>query len=128
MEVIVKRDASVEDVIGYALYQYIDDGRAPVPLPSLEAYSLRIVEDDGVIDNDFPALERSRKIEKFSFDQFALVEQDREKCKFRAMFLFLRASFSLFLLSPPSICFRDLHLMTPFFSSLGCRKHEEAGS
>ena len=80
MEVVVKRDASVEDVIGYALYQYIDDGRAPEPLPSLEAYSLRIVEDDGIIDNDFPALERSRKIEKFSFDQFALVEQDREKC------------------------------------------------
>jgi len=79
MEVIVKRDATVGDVIGYALYQYIDDGRTPAPLSSLEAYSLRIVEDDGVIDDDFPALERSRKIEKFSFDQFALVEQNREK-------------------------------------------------
>ena len=54
MEVVVKRDASVEDVIGYALYQYIDDGRIPPPLPSSEAYSLRIVEDDGIIDNDFP--------------------------------------------------------------------------
>ncbi len=56
MQVVVKRDASVEDVIGYALYQYTDEGRTPPPLEELGAYSLRIVEDDGDIDDDFPGI------------------------------------------------------------------------
>ena len=33
---------------------------------------MRIVEDDGSIDDDFPALDRNRKIEKFAFDAFAI--------------------------------------------------------
>lgn len=78
--VVVKADATVEDVIGYVLYEYIDMGGVPRPLESLDAYSLRIVEDDGNIDDDFPALERGRKIEKFSFDQFALCEANRAQC------------------------------------------------
>ena len=54
MTMVVKSDASVEDVIGYALYEYIDQGCAPRPLDNIAAYSLRIVEDDGNIDGDFP--------------------------------------------------------------------------
>jgi len=54
MEVVVKRDSTVEDVVGYALYQYTDEARLPPALSSIEAYSLRIVEDDGAIDDDFP--------------------------------------------------------------------------
>eukprot|EP00160_Parvularia_atlantis_P019583 Unigene7740_Nuclearia_a/m.23766 Unigene7740_Nuclearia_a/g.23766 ORF Unigene7740_Nuclearia_a/g.23766 Unigene7740_Nuclearia_a/m.23766 type:complete len:476 (-) Unigene7740_Nuclearia_a:59-1486(-) len=79
LEIIVKSDATVEDVIGYTLYEYTDQGRHPPVLDVLHAYSLRIVEDNGVIDDDFPALERSRQIEKFSFDQFALVEAPRQQ-------------------------------------------------
>jgi len=87
----------VENVIGYTLYEYTDQGRQPMPMDILSAYSLRIVEDNGIIDDDFPgkkiflkkkqkklliistALERTRMIEKFSFDQFALVEAPRQQ-------------------------------------------------
>ena len=30
------------------------------------------LEEDGTIDDDFPALDRNRQIEKFAFDAFAL--------------------------------------------------------
>ncbi|RHZ47334.1 hypothetical protein Glove_585g44 [Diversispora epigaea] len=75
MSVIVKRDASVEEIIGYTLYQYCDEKREPIldqTLCDVVRWNMRIVEDDGVIDEDFPALERRQKISKFSFDQFAL--------------------------------------------------------
>ncbi|TPX31118.1 hypothetical protein SmJEL517_g05450 [Synchytrium microbalum] len=78
----VKRDATVEDVIGYILYEYINQSITP-PLPEkgcdVIMWCLRIVEDDGSIDDDFPALERSRKIHKFAFDQFALCEASAEQ-------------------------------------------------
>eukprot|EP00733_Pompholyxophrys_punicea_P002330 Pompholyxophrys_punicea_v1_NODE_1727_length_578_cov_17.170172.p1 type:complete len:168 gc:universal NODE_1727_length_578_cov_17.170172:39-542(+) len=77
MELVVKRDATVEDVIGYALYEYTDEGRLPDALPQMAAYSLRIAEDDGIIDDDFPALDRVRHIQKFSFDSFVLCEVNR---------------------------------------------------
>ncbi|KAF0552014.1 SIN1-domain-containing protein [Gigaspora margarita] len=75
--IIVKRDAIVEEVIGYTLYQYWDEKREPVlekKLCNVYHWNMRMVEDDGEIDEDFPALERTQKIAKFSFDQFALCE------------------------------------------------------
>ncbi|KAH6590478.1 hypothetical protein BASA61_005237 [Batrachochytrium salamandrivorans] len=73
----VKPDASVEEVIGFTLFEYFDVARLP-QLPEsawfITNWSLRIVEDDGTIDDDFPALDRSRKIQKFAFDRFALYE------------------------------------------------------
>ncbi|KAI8907823.1 stress-activated map kinase interacting protein 1-domain-containing protein [Gorgonomyces haynaldii] len=77
LHIAVKADATVEEVIGYALYEYIEQHRSP-PLPEkllkIENWNLRICEDDGEIDEDFPALDRVRRIQKFAFDQFALVE------------------------------------------------------
>jgi len=82
----------VYDVIGYALYEYIEQKAKPI-LPAgtheVEAWDLRIVEEDGTLDEDFPgnecvlvhslisskhyvALERTRKISKFAFDQFMI--------------------------------------------------------
>ncbi|CAG8473488.1 16_t:CDS:2 [Acaulospora colombiana] len=75
MIIVVKRDASVEETIGYTLYQYWDEKREPLldqKLCDVVQWNMRIVEDDGEIDEDFPALERRQKISKFSFDQFAL--------------------------------------------------------
>ncbi|CAG8810838.1 5350_t:CDS:2, partial [Dentiscutata erythropus] len=57
MSVIVKRDASVEEIIGYTLYQYWDEKREPIldqTLCDVVRWNMRIVEDDGVIDEDFP--------------------------------------------------------------------------
>ncbi|KAG0227196.1 hypothetical protein BGW42_003122 [Actinomortierella wolfii] len=83
MKVVVKRDATVEDVIGYILYQYYSEGRTP-PLNDEQStvvrWTLRIVEDDGEIDDDLPAVERTLKIgrfsmnQRFAMNQFALCE------------------------------------------------------
>ncbi|KAJ3272598.1 hypothetical protein HDV01_005441 [Terramyces sp. JEL0728] len=74
MFIAVKGDAQVAEVIGYCLLEYLNEKRVPVipeEMRKVEQWSLRIV-DDGVVDDDFPALEPARKIQKYAFDQFAL--------------------------------------------------------
>lgn len=76
-EVVIKSTATVVDTIGYALLRYIEEKREPLLESSQKDpnyWTLRIVEDDGELDEDFPALERTRPISKFSFDEFAIVE------------------------------------------------------
>jgi hypothetical protein len=61
MQVVVKREATVEDVIGYILYQYYNEGRTPLlsdELSTVVQWNLRIVEDDGEIDDDLPGKRR----------------------------------------------------------------------
>jgi len=74
LQIMVKKTATVEDVIGYSLYEYNEAERTPVITSETDVpyWNMRIVEDDGEIDEDFPALERSRKIQKFAFDSFAI--------------------------------------------------------
>ncbi|KAG0277132.1 hypothetical protein BGZ96_003005, partial [Linnemannia gamsii] len=83
MQVVVKREATVEDVIGYILYQFYNEGRTPLlsdELSTVVQWNLRIVEDDGEIDDDLPAVERTLKIgrfsmnQRFAMNQFALCE------------------------------------------------------
>ncbi|KAI7820970.1 stress-activated map kinase interacting protein 1-domain-containing protein [Gamsiella multidivaricata] len=90
MQVVVKRDASVEDVIGYILYQYYHEGRTPLlsdELSTVVQWNLRIVEDDGEIDDDLPAVERTLKIgrfsmnQRFAMNQFALCEATPAQAK-----------------------------------------------
>ncbi|KAI8853924.1 stress-activated map kinase interacting protein 1-domain-containing protein [Chytridium lagenaria] len=77
LTVVVKKEATVEEVIGYSLYEYTNESLEP-PIPEhlwdVANWNMRIVEDDGSIDEDFPALERTRRILKFSFDQFAICQ------------------------------------------------------
>ena len=77
LEVIVRQDATVAETIGFSLYRYWEEGRKPA-LKNEECdanvWTLRIMEDEGVVDDDFPALERVRPISRFQFDMFALVE------------------------------------------------------
>ncbi|KAG9303390.1 hypothetical protein G9A89_013716 [Geosiphon pyriformis] len=73
----VKREATVEEVIGYALYQYWEEKREPTldeRVCSVVHWNMKIVEDDGEIDEDFPALDRTSKISKFLFNQYGLCE------------------------------------------------------
>ncbi|KAI3644569.1 hypothetical protein MP228_010733 [Amoeboaphelidium protococcarum] len=86
--IVVKRDASVEDVVGYALYCYVEEKRLPAIASSnsdgkqlVQFWNLRIVEDEGEVDEDFPALERNRKIQKFAFDQFAVCPSENMQQK-----------------------------------------------
>ncbi len=60
MLIVVKRDATVEETIGYALYVFIEEKRLPlfntwaVANRDVAAWNIRIVEEDGDIDEDFP--------------------------------------------------------------------------
>lgn len=60
----VKRDATVEEVIGYILYEYINQSITPsLPerLCDVIMWCLRIVEDDGSIDDDFPGMLKTKE-------------------------------------------------------------------
>lgn len=76
-EVIVRTDVTVSQAIGFALYCYMEEKRTPAlpeELCNANKWTLRIVEDDGEPDEDFPALDRTRLLSAYSFDEFALVE------------------------------------------------------
>lgn len=85
VDVIVRQDATVAEAIGFSLYRYWEEGRKP-PLKKEECdanvWTLRIMEEVGMVDDDFPALERIRPISRFQFDMFALVEATPEQGPF----------------------------------------------
>ena len=66
--VVVRKDATVEEVTGYGLYKYWEEAREPL-LSAEDAdeqrwstigWGLRIVEDDGEVDEDFPRERRPK--------------------------------------------------------------------
>ncbi|KAJ2686541.1 Component of a membrane-bound complex containing the Tor2p kinase [Coemansia spiralis] len=74
LNVKVRQNATVEQVIGFALHRYIDDGLTPPLEPDVQdvvMWALRIAED-GEVDDDFPALDRTRPASSFGYDEFAL--------------------------------------------------------
>jgi hypothetical protein len=56
----VRKDATVEEVTGFGLYKYWEESRKPLLSEQSEqrwstvGWGLRIVEDDGEVDEDFP--------------------------------------------------------------------------
>lgn len=63
MTLSVRRDATVEEVIGFALWTYWEEGWLPKLNESLSendpklsgiGWIMRIAEDDGEVDEDFP--------------------------------------------------------------------------
>ena len=57
MMIIVKNYATVDEVIGYCLFEYVNEKIKPIlpaSLLNVAHWSIRIVEDDGEIDEDFP--------------------------------------------------------------------------
>lgn len=70
IEITVRKDVTVEEVIGWALFKYCESGRKPEVYAGHEkgpnkdvnpaiwrttaGWALRIVEDDGEVDEDFP--------------------------------------------------------------------------
>ncbi|KAF9239245.1 stress-activated map kinase interacting protein 1-domain-containing protein [Melanogaster broomeanus] len=78
----VRRDATVEEVIGFTLWSYWEEGWLPKlnegvreddPKLSGIGWIMRIAEDDGEVDEDFPPPDRTGKISKFNFDAFAIL-------------------------------------------------------
>ncbi|KAJ1998307.1 Component of a membrane-bound complex containing the Tor2p kinase, partial [Coemansia thaxteri] len=79
----VRRAATVEQTIGNALYRYIDEGLEPALEASVQdvvMWTLRIAED-GEVDDDFPALDRTRPVASFGCDEFALCLSTPEQVK-----------------------------------------------
>lgn len=63
MDLSVRKDATVEEVLGFALWNYWEEGWMPKigeglseddPKLSAVGWILRITEDDGEVDEDFP--------------------------------------------------------------------------
>jgi hypothetical protein len=83
MELNVRKDATVEEVIGFALWSYweagwlpkLDEGQSGEDDPkSAVGWIMRIAESDGEIDEDFPPPDRTGKISKFNFEAYAVLE------------------------------------------------------
>jgi len=84
MDLTVRADATMEEVLGFALWTYWEEKWAP-PLgdpkvkpeddPRLSAvgWILKIAEEDGEVDEDFPPPNRAGKISKFSFSAYAVL-------------------------------------------------------
>ncbi|KAG1831079.1 stress-activated map kinase interacting protein 1-domain-containing protein [Suillus variegatus] len=78
----VRKDATIEEVIGFALWTYWDERWQPElnagvkdddPKLSAIGWVMRIAEDDGEVDEDFPPPDRTGKISKFGFEAFAIL-------------------------------------------------------
>ncbi len=84
MRVEVRKDATMEELIGFGLFCFIEEGWTPafwkdaaeeerdVKTTSV-GWMLRIVED-GEVDDDYPAIDRTLTVGKFGNDEFAIVE------------------------------------------------------
>ncbi|KAF8962331.1 stress-activated map kinase interacting protein 1-domain-containing protein [Flammula alnicola] len=87
MELNVRRDATVEEVLGFALWNYWEEGWLPkldeglsgeddpkwATRLSAVGWILRIAEEDGEVDDDFPPPDRMEKVTKFS-EAYAILE------------------------------------------------------
>ncbi|ETW75996.1 hypothetical protein HETIRDRAFT_461100 [Heterobasidion irregulare TC 32-1] len=82
MELNVRKDATMEEVLGFALWNYWEEDWQPRlgekdesdDTLSAVGWVLRIAEDDGEVDEDFPPPDRTGKISKFNFDVYAVLE------------------------------------------------------
>ncbi|KAF9041265.1 stress-activated map kinase interacting protein 1-domain-containing protein [Panaeolus papilionaceus] len=88
MDLNVRKDATVEEVIGFALWNYWEEGWLPkldegingsddpkwAIKISAVGWILRIAEDDGEVDDDFPPPDRMGRITKFQSDAYAILE------------------------------------------------------
>lgn len=56
MEVVIQSSARVQDLIGLICWQYTNENREPKLKQSVNHYCLRIAEENGEVDPDFPPL------------------------------------------------------------------------
>ncbi|KAI0938854.1 hypothetical protein AcV5_000442 [Taiwanofungus camphoratus] len=88
LQLNVRKDATVEEVLGFALWSYWEEGWLPKLDEGLDGeedpkwatkcsavgWIFRIAEEDGEVDEDFPPPDRTGKISKFNFDAYAVLE------------------------------------------------------
>ncbi|XP_054157988.1 target of rapamycin complex 2 subunit MAPKAP1-like [Oppia nitens] len=79
MEVVIQINARVGDLIGLICWQYTNEAKEPRLKPNVANYSLRIAEENGEVDPDFPSLNAKEFMAKFGFPVLALVEKDEHE-------------------------------------------------
>ena len=89
-DIRVRPGITVEQLIGSALFRYIELGKDPPPIHNIEMYSLRMVDEDldgnVAIDEDFPTIERSILVQRLGLKQYALCEEFGARERDRSMF------------------------------------------
>lgn len=70
-------NAKVQDFIGLVCWQYTNEGREPKLRPGVGHYCLKIAEESGEIDEDFPSLDPKEPVSKFEFPYLALAQVER---------------------------------------------------
>ncbi|KAJ6500564.1 stress-activated map kinase interacting protein 1-domain-containing protein [Mycena sanguinolenta] len=86
MDLNVRKDSTVEEVIGFALWTYWEEGWLPKLDAGMEGeeeklatrlsavgWIMRIAEEDGEVDDDFPPPDRIGKVAKFNADAYAVL-------------------------------------------------------
>lgn len=73
----VVNTAKIEDLIGLICWQFTNtrEGKEPLLNANVSHYCLRIVEENGEVDPDFPCLNASELVGKFGFPKLALEER-----------------------------------------------------
>lgn len=87
MKLNIRKDATMEEVIGYGLYCYVEEKWKPEldPADSTRSESEReartttigwtlMIVEDGEVDDDFPAIDQTLQLGKFGGDEFAICE------------------------------------------------------
>ncbi|KAJ7662023.1 stress-activated map kinase interacting protein 1-domain-containing protein [Mycena polygramma] len=88
MDLNVRKVATAEEVIGFALWSYREEGWLPKLDEGMEnaeeeklatrlsavGWILRIAEEDGEVNDDFPPPDRMSKVAKFNFEAYAVLE------------------------------------------------------
>ena len=78
-DVVIVSHALVKDLIGLICWQYTNEGREPKLKPDVNRYCLRIAEENGDVDPDFPSLNPNEPVSKFGFPVLALVEKEEDE-------------------------------------------------
>ncbi|XP_076343624.1 SAPK-interacting protein 1 isoform X2 [Tachypleus tridentatus] len=79
LEVKTMISAKVQDLIGLICWQYTNEEKEPKLKPNVGYYCLKIAEENGEVDGDFPSLNPNEPVSKFDFPVLALVEQEKEE-------------------------------------------------
>ncbi|GBL97706.1 Target of rapamycin complex 2 subunit MAPKAP1 [Araneus ventricosus] len=79
MEVICLSSARVLDLIGLICWMYTNEGKEPKLKPSVNNYCLKIAEETGEVDEDFPSLDTNEFVGKFGFPFLALIERETKE-------------------------------------------------
>ncbi|KAJ6616405.1 stress-activated map kinase interacting protein 1-domain-containing protein [Mycena sp. CBHHK59/15] len=103
MDLNVRKDATVEEVIGFALWTYCEEGWLPKLDEGMESgdeekekwttrlsavgWIMRIAEEDGEVDDDFPPPDRIGKVAKFNAEAYAVLEATPAQGQFDVLFV-----------------------------------------